>query len=166
MQRLVELGHRRIVLLTRPDRRKPGPGLFERQFLDTLARYGIQTGSFNLPDWEDDAKDFRACLDALLSYTPPSALIFDQSHLYFAAHQHFAQRGLVAPRDLSMLCNDPDMVFRWSAPEVSHIRWDSYRLIRHVRRWVTQLARGRVQRKKSMVEAEFVEGGTIGPVPR
>ncbi|HKK18521.1 MAG TPA: substrate-binding domain-containing protein [Opitutales bacterium] len=166
VQRLVELGHRRIVLLTRPDRRKPGPGLFERQFLDTLARYGIHTGSFNLPDWEDDPEDFRDCLDGLFSYTPPTALIFDQTHLYFAAQQHLAQRGLVAPKHVSMLCNDPDMVFRWAVPKVSHIHWDSDRLIRHARRWVGQLARGKERRKKSLVEAEFVEGGTIGPAPR
>ncbi|PXA03380.1 hypothetical protein DDZ13_11835 [Coraliomargarita sinensis] len=165
VQRLVELGHQRIVLMVRPDRRKPSPGLFERQFLETLSRYGIHTGSYNLPDWEDEPEDFRACLDALFSFTPPTALVFDQSHLYFAAQQHLAQRGLVAPRDVSMLCNDPDIVFRWSAPRVSHLRWDSGRLIRHARRWAGQLARGQARRKKSVVEAEFVEGGTIGPVP-
>jgi DNA-binding LacI/PurR family transcriptional regulator len=166
VQRLVELEHRRIVLMTRPDRRAPGPGRFERQFLETLARYGIHTGSFNLPDWEDDPKDFTKCLDALFSYTPPTALILDQSHLYFAAQQHLAQRGLLVPRDVSLICNDWDIVFRWSAPSVTYIRWDSARLIRHARRWAANLARGRTQQKKSVVEAEFMEGGTIGPVPK
>jgi len=165
VQRLVELGHRRIVLMARSDRRKPEPGLFERQFLETLARYGIHTGSYNPPDWEDDPEDFRDCLDALYSYTPPTALMFDQSHLFFAAQQYLAQRGRVAPRDVSLMCNDPDMVFRWAAPQVTHLRWDPDHLIRHVRRWVAQLGRGQVSGRKSLVQAEFVEGGTIGPVP-
>jgi len=166
VQRLVELGHRRIVMLSRPDRLKPKPGLFEQRFLDTLAQYGIHTGSFNLPDWEDDPADFRHCLDSLFAHTPPTALIFDQSHLFFAAQQHLALRGLAAPQDLSMLCNDPDPVFRWSEPAVSHLRWDSRRLIKNVVRWVNHLGHGRDNRRQSLIEAEFVEGGTIGPLPR
>lgn len=165
VQRLVELGHRRIVMLSRPERRKPNPGEFERHFLDTLGKYGIHTGSFNLPDWEDEPADFRRCLDALYTYTPPTALIFDQPHLYFAGQQHLCQQGLIAPREVSLFCNEPESAFGWSEPAVSHIRWDSGEMIKHVVHWVNHLRLGTNDTRQTRVEAEFVAGGTIGPVP-
>ncbi len=50
LHRLVELGHKRIVMLAREDRRKPVPGQAEQAFLDELSSMGIATGSYNLPD--------------------------------------------------------------------------------------------------------------------
>ena len=51
VQRLVELGHSRIVLLCREERRKPVPGFVEQTFLDELEAHGISTGTYNLPHW-------------------------------------------------------------------------------------------------------------------
>ena len=45
VRRLVELGHRRIVMLAREERRKPLPGLMERAFLNELEALGIATGA-------------------------------------------------------------------------------------------------------------------------
>ena len=41
VRRLVALGHRRIVMLVREERRKPEPALFEQSFLDELGRHGV-----------------------------------------------------------------------------------------------------------------------------
>jgi DNA-binding LacI/PurR family transcriptional regulator len=51
---LVEHGHRRIVLLARPYRRKPKPGVSEHTFLDALKSEGIVVGDYNLSDWENN----------------------------------------------------------------------------------------------------------------
>lgn len=63
--RLVHLGHRKIVLLTREERRKPDPGLLERSYLAELKRLGIFSGSYNLPDWANNPDSFQACLESL-----------------------------------------------------------------------------------------------------
>jgi len=162
--RLVALGHRRIVMLTRPERRRPEPGLYEKRFLEMLEKHGISTCPYNLPDWEDNPGALRDCLDALYAHTPPTALILSEPQLYFAAQQHLAMRGIVAPRDVSLLCGDGDVMFDWLEPQVAHLRWDAAPLSRHVLRWVRNVARGKESRRQSLVEAEFVEGGTIGPV--
>lgn len=165
VDRLVALGHRRIVMLTRPERRKPEPGLYEKRFLETLAKHDIPTGAYNLPDWEDDPAEFRRCLDQLYAHTPPTALIISEPQLFYAAQQHLASGGMVAPRDVSLLCGDADVTFAWAEPEVAHLRWDSRRLSRNVLRWVREVVRGQDVRRQSLIEAEFVPGGTIGPVP-
>lgn len=163
VDRLVALGHRRMVMLVREERRKPQPGLFERSFLDAIAAHGLSTSTFNLPDWEDDAESFRHCLDTLFQVTPPSALIIDQSFLFTAAQHHLARRGILAPEQVSLVCTDPDPSFDWSHPSVAHIRWDSQQVVRRIVRWADNVACGKDDRRQTFTKAEFIEGGTIGP---
>jgi len=165
LRRLVALGHRRIVMLTREGRRKPSPGLFEREFLKELATHGILTGSYNLPDWKDNMEDFYRCLDSLFRHTPPTALLIDEMPLFIAAQQHLAQNGILAPRDVSLVCSDPDPAFAWCKPSVAHIHWEPSPVINRIIRWADNVARGKVDRRQNFTKAEFVEGGTIGPAP-
>lgn len=166
VRRLVELGHRRIVMLCREERRKPQPGFVERVFLQELEAHGIQTGSYNLPDWGNTMKEFHSGLDSLFRISPPTALLCPYTALFLAAQSHLAVRGIVAPRDISLICLDPDPAFDWCDPSVAHIFWDSQQVVRRVMRWVGNVARGRWHyRKSTATPARFVEGGTVGPVP-
>jgi hypothetical protein len=162
---LVKLGHRRIVLLVRTERRKPYPGLFERNFLEELEAHGIQTGAYNLPDWKNDVESYHDCLASLFSKTPPTALLIDEPPLFYAAQLFLSQHGLCVPRDVSLVCNDPDRWFTWCHPVASHITWDARPVSTHLIRWANQLAAGKHVLKRSLINAEFVEGGTIGPAP-
>jgi DNA-binding LacI/PurR family transcriptional regulator len=165
VQRLAALGHRRMVLLVREERRLPQPGVVERRFLELLGEQGVKTGPYNLPDWEENAEGLCRCLDALFAHTPPTLLILDEAAPFITARLHLAQRGLVTPRDVSMICLNPDPVFEWSNPSVSHVDWDSGAMIRRVLQWADNVARGREDHGKTLLEARFHEGGTIGPAP-
>jgi hypothetical protein len=70
VRRLVELGHRRIVMLVREERLKPYPASFEQTFLHELTASGIAVGPYNLPVWEDNRSGFHRCLDSLLELHP------------------------------------------------------------------------------------------------
>jgi DNA-binding LacI/PurR family transcriptional regulator len=164
-RRLVELGHRRIVMLVREDHRKPFPGVQQQAFLDNLESMGIQSGSYNLPDWVDTAEDFHRCLHSLFTTTPPTALLIDEATLFFAAQQSLAWRGVVAPRDVSLLCLDPNPGFSWCRPSISHINWQPQPLVSRIVRWTDNVARGKIDRRMTFIKTEFVEGGTIGPAP-
>jgi len=164
IRRLVALGHRRIAMLVREERRKPNPGFFERSFLQELESQGIQTGPYNLPDWEDHMDDFHRCLDSLFRHTPPTALLIDEMPLFVAAQQHLAQLGILSPRDVSLLCLDPNPAFAWCQPSVPHIHWDSRPIIRRITSWADNVARGKDDRRQSFTRAEFIDGGMIGPV--
>ena len=163
VQRLVALGHRRIVMLVREERRKPQPAIPEQAFLDELDRLGIQTGRYNLPDWQDSREGFQRGLEALFQHTPPTALMISESLLFSAAQQYLAQRGIVAPKQISLICDDPDPNFAWCDPAISHFHWDSARLLRGIVKWANQVARGKRPHGKTFSAAEFIEGGTIGP---
>lgn len=166
MRRLYNYGHRRMVFLSREERRKPYPAPMEQAFLDEMTALGITTGSYNLPDWGDDVAGFYRGLDSLFHHTPPTVLFLIEARLYIAAQQHLSRRGIIAPRDVSLICDDPDVAFSWCVPVVSHFHWDMRPVISRVVRWVDDVARGKSDRRQSLVQAEFVEGGTIGPVAR
>lgn len=166
LRHLVDLGHRRIVLLTHEERRKPFPGKFERNYLEEMKRHNLSVGTFNLPDWEESQTGLQHCLKELFRHTPPTALLISEASLFFAAQQFLSQNSLSAPKDLSIMCLDFDPVFSWCQPEIAHIRWNSKYMVSRVVRWANNVARGKEDRRKTSAKAEFVEGGTIGPCPR
>ena len=166
VRRLVELGHRRVVLLAREVRRKPEPGEFEKVFLAELAAHQIQTGAYNLPDWVETAEGLQKILENLFRHTAPTALIIEEACTFIAVQQYLAQRGILAPRDVSLICDDPDPAFTWCRPTIAHIHWDGSPVARCVVRWAANVARGKDDCRSASIKAEFIEGGTIGPAPR
>lgn len=165
VRRLIQLGHRRIVWLTREERRKPHPGQLEEQFLEELESHGITPGPYNLPDWEDNPTGFHDRLDRLFQHTPPSALIIDEAQFFIAVQQHLSLKNIAAPREVSLVCNDSNPLFDWCQPQISHIRWQTKPVVSHMVHWVHQISLGKNERKHAFTPAEFIEGGTIGLAP-
>lgn len=162
---LLALGHRRISFIVRREHRQPEPTRPVRVYLDELEAAGLTTGEFNLPDWNESREGFERLLDSLFGGpTPPTALILDEAFEFHAAYHHLSWRALKIPGDVSLVCTDDDPGFAWCEPPVSHIRWDSRPVVRRIVRWVNNVAHGKDDRRQTFTRAEFVEGGTIGPV--
>jgi DNA-binding LacI/PurR family transcriptional regulator/biotin operon repressor len=164
-KRLLELGHQRIVVLVREPNRAAGPGAAERAIFEEMEKQGVPTGSYNLPDWKDNPEALRRVLNELFRVTPPTALIIDEPFLFHAVKEHLAQRGILAPKNISLICTDPNPTFAWCEPSVAHTRWDHRPIVRRVLQWTNNIARGKEDRRQSLTKAEFVDGGTVGPVP-
>jgi DNA-binding LacI/PurR family transcriptional regulator/DNA-binding transcriptional regulator YhcF (GntR family) len=163
VRRLAALGHRRMVMIVHEEWRKPAPGIFQQAFLDELEALGVATGPYNLPEWEDSPEGLCRGLDSLLSLTPPTALIVSEPKLFVAVRDHLAQRGFVSPRDISLICDDPDPVFSWCRPTVAHIRWSHESIVRRVLRWAENVAHGKDDRRQTFTLGKYIDGGTVGP---
>ena len=163
-RQLIRLGHRRIVLLCLKLRRLPEPGPIERAFLAELAAQGCPVSGFNLPDWEETPEGFHALLRSLFKVTPPTALIIDSTPLFIAVKDFLAGINLHVPKHVSLVSTDDDPAFEFCHPAISHIRWDSDPVIRRIVRWATAVSEHRPDLKQALFPAEFVTGGTIGPV--
>lgn len=164
-ERLIGLGHERIVLMTRAGRRAE-PGTTERAFLQTLQLHGFKPGPYHLPEWEANADGFHRCLEELFRLTPPTALILDEAPFFMAAMQFCAKRGMKAPEDISLACCDPDPSFVWCKPSITHIRWDTGAVVKRVMRWAANVSRGKADLRQTETKAELHGGGTIGPATR
>ncbi len=163
-RKLVRLGHRRIVLLCAPDRRVPEPGASERAFLAEIAAHGIPVSRYQLPDWDGDVESLHPRLKSLFRYTPPSAMIVDGVAPFAAVMQFLCRKGLRVPEDVSVICTDHADWFDWLRPSVAHIRWDPKPVVRRIVRWADNVSGGREDIRQIETPAEFVPGGTIGPV--
>jgi DNA-binding LacI/PurR family transcriptional regulator len=163
-RRLLELGHRRIVIIARAARRLPVPGIAERAFLEELAAHGVVTGDYNLPDWEETPEGFSRLLERLFLHSPPTALMIDETARYIAAMEFLVRRGIKVPERVSLVSTDDDPALAWCHPSVAHMRWDPKPVIRRVVRWVNAVRTAKADRKIINFPAEFVPGGSIGPV--
>ena len=163
-RRMIELGHRRIVAICRRERRIPNLGNEERAFLAELAKHGISSSDYNLPDWQETGEGLRKLLASLFQVTPPTALIFDEAPILAAAQQFLAQRNIQVPRDVSLFCTFSDPTFELCVPAIAEIRWDTRQVTRAVLRWANHVADGREDRLPTLFPATFFPGGTIGPV--
>jgi len=166
VDRLAGMGHRRIVMLAREERRKPSPGYLEQLYLKRLGENHIKTSAYNLPEWGDGPEELGRVLDSLFLHTPPTAIILGQPSLYFSAANHLARLGITAPEKVSLACTDDNPLFDWCRPAITHISWDSPPLIKRVVKWVENISRGKDDRRKTANEARLIIGGTIGPAPR
>ncbi len=161
---LIALGHRRIVMICRSERRKPGPGMTERILLNELAAHDIPTSDYNLPDWEETREGFQRLLSSLFRVTPPTALIVGVGEFFVATQQFLAKRGIRVPEQVSLVCFDSAPSFEWCTPSIAHIRWEIAPVVRRVVQWAAKASTGRRDIKQTLTPAEFVEGGTIGPL--
>jgi len=166
VRRLVELGHRRIVLLLPPQVRKPEIAQFPKQILSEMESFGIKISSYNLPDWESSPTGLRQCLDLLFKVTPPTAIFIEEPFEFFAVRDYLAKKGIIAPRDVSLICSDYHPVFEWCDPSVSCIHWSIDPLVRRVIRWVENSKRGKEDRERGFFSANFMEGGSIDAAPK
>ncbi|MCU0780513.1 MAG: hypothetical protein MUF04_05350 [Akkermansiaceae bacterium] len=76
VQRLVALGHRRIVIIKR---RAAESNAVTSAALEEMAKLGLRTGPYNLPVWDDTAAGLRRVLEELFRFTPPTALIIGEA---------------------------------------------------------------------------------------
>jgi len=158
IQSLTDKGHRSIVLLTREERRKPGPGMVEQVFLEGLEKRGIQTGPYNLPDWVETDEGLRACLESLFRVTPPTALIISDWILFLAVQNFIGRRKNPAMKEVALMCTDSHPSFKWCAPGIAHIHWDHKPMVRRIVRWAANVARGKDDRRQGLTVAKFIGG--------
>ena len=163
IKRLVSLGHKRIVLLMRSQHRYPNPSLIAKHFLSELKSNNLSIGPYNLPNWDDNVEDFYNCLESLYQSTPPTALIAAESYLFHSTRYYLAQRGLLTPKHVSLICTDPDPNFRWCIPSIAHINWNTTPVVNGVVRWANAISKGRPYQRFTYTKAIFVDGGTVGP---
>ncbi|MFK7910734.1 MAG: substrate-binding domain-containing protein [Akkermansiaceae bacterium] len=163
-KKLIELGHKRITLVARPSRILPRPGSTERAFLEELEKHDIETSRFNLPVWEESIDGLHRCIAELIRVTPPTAMIVSEPVFFFAVSQLLMQSGYKTPEDISLICSDDDPNLKWLYPSVAHVSWNSQPWVNRIGHWADNISHGKTDRHQSLSKANFINGGTVGPV--
>lgn len=161
---LVGYGHRRIVLISARHWRHPTLHPATRTFVERMRHHQLTCSNYNLPDWDETAAGLDHLLRVLFQSTPPTALILTKPIFTAAVLCFLAERNLRVPHHVSIISVTTDPIFAMRSVPISHFAWPIEPHIRRISRWVGQLARGRSDLSTKIVDADFVAGGTIGPV--
>ena len=165
VDKMIELGHRRIVMVAQKSDLTPTPGKLYKAFLQRLEDDGIPTSSYNLPIWDSNPGELYRTLDSLFQVTPPTALIITDVVIFFPVYVHLLKKGIRVPEDLSLMLFDNHPQIRWCQPKVAHTDWDDQALNRRILKWANNVASGKEDLKQIFVKGEFVENETIAPPP-
>jgi DNA-binding LacI/PurR family transcriptional regulator len=161
---LIALGHRRIVLIVREEFRRPPVGGCELAFLTELETHGIPAGPYNLPEWTETPAGFAQLMESLFRTTPPTAVIVDEACWFIAALAFMVRRGLCVPEQVSLVAGESVPILDMCSPRLAQMRWDNRLMVRRIVRWVDAVRKGNPDRRILNIPAEFVPGGSIGPL--
>lgn len=165
IRRLHELGHQRIVMILPEHMRKPEPSQMLTSILDEMESLGIQTGAYNVPDWQQGKAGLRECLDSIFALTPPTAIFVTELYEYHEVRLYLAERGLEVPRDVSLICRTSPGNIHSSYAKFSHFGHSTQPLLRRVLEWLHHAARGVDDHKRSFTKSRFIEGDTTAQSP-
>ncbi len=167
MEKLISLGHQRIVSLSRENK----PTEIEIQMArpniiaQSLSAHGLSFSSYNWPCFENDPAKLHRCLDRLFQGTPPTAFIVDEPFLATVVYHYLIQRGLMIPGDVSLFSSEPTTTLVWGQTVISHLNWSSKAMVKPTLRWIKNVALSRKELSHSFIKVNYVEGDTIGPAP-
>ena len=162
---LLDLGHRRMVLICPRGLREPAPAPIVQAFTSELTDAGLRWSyGYNVPEWEETPVGFRALLEGFFAATPPTALLLDETPRVLAALAFCAERGWRIPEQVSLVAMQSDSSLAWCHPSIAQVRWDPAPVHRCVVRWLGAVGKGDADHEFVTFPAEFVPGGSIGPV--
>lgn len=168
MQRLIELGHRRVVLICTCNERA-GAGRPDHTVgaaLSTLAACGVKISPFNLPEWDETPAGLQTLLHALFRVTPPTALVIMRPTWATGVLSFLASRGLRVPQQVSIVGYGLEALNPWHSPALAYLCAEDVPVVRRTVRWVRQVARGVTSPRHFTYPGVFVDGPSIGPAPR
>jgi len=91
-------------------------------------------------------------------------LIIDEIPRLLAVVAFLARHRIQVPDHVSLVTTGCDASLDWCHPLIAHMRWNSAPIVRHVVRWADSVRKGQHERSVIHFPAEFVPGGSIGPV--
>jgi DNA-binding LacI/PurR family transcriptional regulator len=158
-QRLIELGHRRIVFVaTEVIRRSPLADVMRNE----LEARGVVTGSYHLPVWDQTPDGLQELLSNTFRISPPTALIIELTNWLPGILAFLAKAELRVPQDVSLVYLENDPSFVWHRPPISHVWNGKEQLAANVARWVNGLMWGNeADRRFRPVPAKFIETESV-----
>lgn len=165
-RRLLDLGHRRIVILSPENARMPVCSRTFQLMLDEMSRRGVQTSAFNLPDWEETPEGLRVLLDSLFRVTPPTALMVTQPMWTHGVLSFASSRSIQIPEQLSLFAYGIEHLLPWHIPTISQMVAYDQPVVKRALDWIRNIAKGREDRRNLTYPARIVEGDTLAPPPR
>jgi hypothetical protein len=166
LDRLIGLGHRRIVLIAPGSARRPEPVRYVVEFRRKLIEAGVHPGEYHVPDWEETPGGLGKLLDELFRVTPPTAILCWAAHTVYGVQAWLKGRRLRSPEDVSIVSPWNDVACSWYSEDLRiacPIDSGIALFHRRVRNWVRGVAMGKPDTRQTYILLRLDEGNSIGP---
>lgn len=160
-QDLIQLGHRRITLLSPKERRQPVLSAIERTMQEVFEAHGVPFGDHSLPDWDETPAGLEKVLTSLFQITPPTAVQVSHPKVVVGVLAFLSRRGFRVPEDVSLICENMSVTLSWHQPGIAHFTSDLDVILKRVVRWVEGVAQGKVDLRQISCPAVFQPCGSI-----
>jgi hypothetical protein len=166
LDRLIGLGHRRIVLITLGGARRPEHARYVVEFRRKLIEAGVHPGEYHVPDWEESPRGLGKLLDELFRVTPPTAILCWATHTVYGVQAWLKGHRLRIPEDVSVVSPLNEVGCSWYSADLRiACPIDSINALFHrrVRNWVRGVATGKPDTIQTFITLRLDEGNSIGP---
>ncbi|MBO3731806.1 LacI family DNA-binding transcriptional regulator [Glycomyces niveus] len=164
---LLELGHRRIAVITGPEKVLAGRARLDgyRAAMD-LAGVPVDPELVRVGDFQiEDGRKFTR--DLLRLPDPPTAIFACNDGEALGVYQAAAEAGVRIPEDLSVVGFDDLPMAEWNIPPLTSIRQPLHDMAETAARMLLELAAGRVPpRRRVEIATEFVLRTSTAPPAR
>lgn len=164
IKQLHELGHRKIVMLTRSQLSESSFGLTEKTFIQELEKHHLQHSAYNLVGWDNTTRGLHECLERLFQVTPPTAIFVDEWTVYNAVQNFLLRKRGIDYRKVICISMDHHPSFSLYNPPAPHFYWDPVTVAQQAVRWISNISRGKHVVRQKLIEAEFRGRDLLTPI--
>ena len=161
LQKLIELGHREILLVMGRATDKSMKSAIQAQTDRILADHQEVSLSAMIPDLVS-LTDWENWWHKELVKKQPTVVLTDSVYLGLSLHSFCLARRIEMPRDLSMVVFDDAEFLTWLNPIPTRYRYKTDQAFRHFRCWVRS---GFIPGSIKFCTTDLIEGDTLGPAP-
>lgn len=166
--RLLDLGHRRIVLLTGEPVVFPARARLQG-YLDAFASRGVEVDQALVRAKSFYATEsFRHASSLLAGANPPTAIIAGGIDMLSGILRAIRVRGLRIPEDISVIGAGDSELTELYSPPISVVSWDQAEIGRTAAQLlITRMTKDRnAPAEHVLLPAEFIQRGSIAPPPQ
>ncbi|MEM7394041.1 MAG: substrate-binding domain-containing protein, partial [Verrucomicrobiota bacterium] len=140
VERLVALGHSRIVTLVPPLWQHPGEDARpELSIREAYQDHGIKASRFHLARFEEGKAGLWRTLEGLFSVTPPTAIILPGPQVALGLFSFCLHHRIRIPRDLSVACLNDGPGLYFAKPSIARIEFDTEKFSGAIAREISRL---------------------------
>jgi len=167
-RRVLELGHRRIAMISAPQANNDRAQERVQAVLDTAQEAGLAPAAITVIETPYSVENgAEAMRDLLASATPPTAVMCGNDVLAVGAQGAAQARGLSVPGDISVTGFDDIEIARIVSPALTTVHVPHREMGRQAARLIAGLLEDGADGAKGMrLQTDLVERASLGPAPK
>ncbi|WP_438481332.1 substrate-binding domain-containing protein [Oleiharenicola lentus] len=163
---MIAAGHRRLAFFMERSNRAGIIGS-QKGFLEGVSMASSRGATGEVVQHQRSSASIIKALTRMFGHDrPPTAILVTNPNHYLMTLTYLQHRGLLVPRDVSLVCTDDDPFLSFVHPQPSRYAFNAHTFARHLFRLLMLTVEGEVIAKKDVrIMPSYVKGATLAEPP-